>query len=71
MARRYILHKWSANRKDRRAWWASSQGTSTLLLPDGHLLTAFGTGYRSPGEAGKAFAPRDVGLIQWRVDSRL
>ena len=68
MAHRYILHKWSANRKDRRAWWGSSQATSTLLLPNGHLLTAFGTGYRSPSEAGKAFTPRDIGLIQWRVD---
>jgi hypothetical protein len=71
MDRRYVLHKWSANRKDRRAWWASSQATSTLLLPTGDLLTAFGTGYRSPSDAGaKAYSPRDVGLIQWHVSSR-
>lgn len=69
MEHRYILHKWSANRKGRDAWWASSQATSTVLLPDGSLLTAFGTGYRSqPGkQVASQSAPRDVGLVNWRV----
>ena len=66
---KYILHYWNANRVDENSWWASSQATSTVLLPDGSLLTAFGTGYRTqPGEKGPA--PRDVGLIKWRLIDR-
>ena len=74
---RYLLHNWVGNRKGSnenrpgpQAWWASSQATSTVLLPDGSLLTAFGTGYRSqPNTAGMP-SPRDVGLIQWRLNDK-
>lgn len=63
---RYILHVWTGNRKGPEYWWASSQATSTVLLPDDSLLTAFGTGYRSqPGPTG--LGPRDAGLIRWRL----
>lgn len=71
---RYLLHTWVGNRSGSnqnlpgpQAWWASCQATSTLLLPDGSLLTAFGTGYRSQPNAQGQSSPRDVGLIQWRV----
>ncbi|MSR59863.1 MAG: exo-alpha-sialidase [Planctomycetaceae bacterium] len=71
---RYLLHTWVGNRKGSnqsapgpQAWWASSQATSTLLLPDGHLLTAFGTGYRSQPNAQGMSSPRDAGLVQWQV----
>jgi len=37
--------------------FASSQSTSTVLLPNGTILTAFGGGE----------GPRDVGLIRWQV----
>ena len=66
---RYLLHVWTGNRKDENAWWASSQCTSSVLLPDGNLLTAFGTGYRSqptPAVANQP-KPRDVGLVLWRL----
>ena len=73
MAHRYVLAKWSSNRKGKNEWWASSQATSTVLLPDGFLLTAYGTGYRSqPLEeaAGSSslVSPRDVGLVRWCPD---
>ena len=42
---------------------ASSQGTSSVLLPDGNILTAFGTGYR----AELKYYPRDIGLVLWRL----
>ena len=61
---RYILHQWPSYRKDKNAWYASSQSTATVLLPDGTILTAFGTGYRSKG--GRE-GPRDVGLVRWQV----
>lgn len=65
---KYILHAWKGNRTGPEYWWASSQATSTVLLPDGSLLTAFGTGYRSqPAEGGPS--PRDAGLVHWRLNS--
>jgi len=64
---RYILHSWASNRKGPEAWWASSQATSSVLLPDGSILTAFGAGYRSqPGPNGPT--PRDAGLVLWRLN---
>ena len=64
---RYILHSWAGNRKGPEAWWASSQATSSVLLPDGSILTAFGAGYRSqPGPNGPT--PRDAGLVLWRLN---
>ena len=74
---RNLLHTWVGNRKGSnqsapgpQAWWASSQATSTVLLPDGNLLTAFGTGYRSQPNAQGMSSPRDVGLIQWRLSKK-
>ena len=64
---RYVLAKWSGNRTGANEWWPSSQATSTVLLPDGHLLTAFGTGYRCQPNANGKPTPRDVGLIRWQV----
>lgn len=44
---KYILHRWIGHIKDGpTAWYPSSQATSTVLLPDGSILTAFGTGCR-------------------------
>ncbi len=62
---KYILHLWPGLRKDENKWWPSSQATSTVLLPDGSLLTAFGTGYRI-GPASRQ-EPRDAGLVHWRL----
>ena len=74
---RYLLHTWVGNRKGSnqnlpgpQAWWASSQATSTVLLPDGNILTAFGTGYRSQPNAQGMSSPRDVGLIKWRLNNK-
>jgi len=68
MSHRYLLARWSANNKGDNYWWASCQGTSNVLLPDGTILTAFGTGYRVNFLSRPAtFAPRDVGLIRWRL----
>lgn len=74
LAHRYILAKWSGNRKGRTEWTASPQATSTVLLPNGSLLTAYGTGYRSQklaqsDDSAPLFSPRDVGLVRWRTVS--
>jgi hypothetical protein len=57
-----ILHAWPGDRNGENSWWPSSQATSSKLLPDGSIITAFGTGYRIGEEQG----PRDVGLVRWR-----
>lgn len=67
---RYILTSWPGNRKGPNAWWASSQSTSSILLPDGSILTAFGTGYRSQPDENGRHAPRDVGLVYWQIRER-
>jgi hypothetical protein len=42
---RYILHKWSAGEKG-DAYGYAAQASSTIILPDGDLLTAYGREYR-------------------------
>jgi BNR/Asp-box repeat len=67
---KYILHHWIGHIKEGpTAWYPSSQATSTIRLPDGSLLTAFGTGYRCQEKAKGQPAPRDVGLVKWRLAS--
>ena len=41
---RYILAKWQGSWRGPNSWIAGSQQTSTLLMPDGTIYTAFGTG---------------------------
>ncbi|HIG53861.1 MAG TPA: exo-alpha-sialidase [Candidatus Handelsmanbacteria bacterium] len=67
---RYIFAAWPGNRSDKWLWNRCSQATSSVLLPDGSILTAFGTGYRAEVIAGdeSAYCPRDVGLVKWRIN---
>jgi hypothetical protein len=74
---RYLLHVWPGNRKGPdenrpgpQPWWASCQSTSTALLPDGTMLTAFGTGYRTKVGPNNQCLQRDVGLVLWRLGNR-
>ena len=62
---RYLLHRWEATMKGFDALYQSPQGVSSVLLPDGKILTAFGTGYRSKGPAAKH--RRDIGLVRWQL----
>ena len=64
--RRRVLVSWTGNRKGDKGWWASCQCTSSVLLPGGSILTAYGTGYRSRSIDKALPAPRDVGLVEWR-----
>jgi len=65
----HVLHHWVGHiREGPTAWCPSSQATSTVLLPDGSLLTAFGTGYRCQDIVKGQPAPRDVGLVKWRLN---
>jgi BNR repeat protein len=68
---RYILVTYKgAKPKKGDVWWsAATQGTSSILLPDGSILTSFGSGYRvnpSPAPGADTYFPRDIGLIRWK-----
>lgn len=66
---RYVLDTWTGNRlrTESNFWWSGVFNTSSVLLPDGSILTAFGTDYREQTGAGNLPAPRDVGLVEWRL----
>ena len=64
---RYILDEWAGNSVG--AWWQSSQSTASVLLPDGSILTAYGTGYRATEPYLTTYRPRDIGLVNWRLES--
>jgi hypothetical protein len=62
---RYVLATWIGNLKDERSWFCSVQSTSTVRLPDGTLLTAFGTGFNNHADAKRC--KMDVALTKWRL----
>lgn len=63
---RYVLATWAGNLKDERSWFCSVQSTSTVRLPDGTLLTAFGTGFSNGADAKRC--KMDVALVKWRLN---
>ena len=65
---RYVLHRWNVGRKDRVPWHRSVQQTSSVILPDGTIYTAFGTYYRSEPAENGLIRPLDVGLVRWRPE---
>lgn len=62
---KYILAAWEGNLTGATAWFCGVQSTSTVLLPDGMLLTAFGTGFRNPANA--TVCKMDVALVRWKL----
>ncbi len=65
---KYVLAYWTGKVTGANAWWGLSQSTSTVRLPDGSLLTAFGTGFRN--EPTQPLCIMDVGLVKWRVSTK-
>ena len=64
-AGRFILATWEGSIVGDTAWFCGVQSTSTVLLPDGLLLTAFGTGFRNASET--KVCKMDVALVSWRL----
>ena len=63
----YILAEFTGGIKGEKAFHSATQATSSLLLPNGIILTAFGTAHRAKfNEQGK-LAPRDVGTVLWSI----
>ncbi|MSU36500.1 MAG: exo-alpha-sialidase [Pedosphaera sp.] len=65
---KYILASNNSTMKNGRENWGSPQSTSSVLLPDGSLLTAFGTGVRNV--PAQTLWKMDVALVKWRPDSK-
>ena len=75
---RYILASWVGNQKTSSSpgeklksggWQASPHTTSSVVLPSGSILTAYGTGYRQQSKGYEPFyGPRDIGLVKWNID---
>lgn len=61
LRRRYVLAKWSGA--------SQAQSTSTVLLPDGSLLTAFGSGYLSQPTKVDMAPTHEVCLVRWRLEA--
>jgi lysophospholipase L1-like esterase len=66
--RKYILASNSSIMNGERNSWGSPQSTSNVLLPDGTLLTAFGTGVRNVPS--QTLWLMDLVLLKWRPDSQ-
>jgi len=77
---RYILDSWVGKIKAAScpediiksgSWYCAPQTTSTILLPSGSILTAYGTNYRAQAKGWEPFyGPRDVGLVKWNVNEK-
>lgn len=65
---KYLLAYWTGKVTGRNSWWGLSQTASTVQLPDGTMLTAFGTGFRN--ESTQPLCKMDVGLVRWRVSDQ-
>ena len=63
---RYVLATWVGNITGATAWFCGVQSTSTVLLPDGMLLTAFGTGFRNL--PGTKVCKMDVAMVRWHLN---
>ena len=64
---KYILASNNSIMKGDRENWGSPQSTSNVLLPDGGLLTVFGTGVRNVPT--QTLWKMDVVLVKWRPSS--
>jgi hypothetical protein len=61
MDNRYILDQWTSTQDGTDGWMSSPGSTSTVVLPDGSLLTEYGTGERVVAGT----VPRDVKVVHW------
>ena len=67
ISKRYVLARWSANDTGALYYLWAPQGSSTIRLPDGTLLTAYSSGYRIYNPDAPQLGPRDIGLVHWQL----
>lgn len=64
---RIILAEWSGNLKGDTRWFGGVQSTSTVALPDGTIVTAFGVGFQNAPDTTQCMM--DIALVRWQVPS--
>ena len=62
---RIILAHWKGDIKGAHAWFSGVQSTSTVMLPDETIITAFGTGFRNAPD--ELVCIMDVALVRWKL----
>lgn len=62
---RFVLAEWSGNVKGDKAWYGGVQSSSTVVLPSGTIVTAFGVGFNNAPDTEPCIF--DIGLIRWTV----
>jgi hypothetical protein len=69
---RYVLADWEGSMSGPLSWLSGTQNTSTKLLPDGSLMTVFGSGARARPDPDMPVwgAQMDTVLIHWRLDKK-
>jgi hypothetical protein len=65
---KYILASNSSVMKGDRQSWGSPQSTANVILPDGDLLTVFGTGVRNVPT--QTLWKMDVALVKWQLGAK-
>ncbi len=66
---KYILTEWGWDtRGPSICAWGGPCGTSSVLLPDGSILTTFRTGRRAKAAGNGRFNPQDAELVRWRLN---
>lgn len=80
MDNRYVLASWTGINKTSSepekklktaGWYCAPHTTSSILLPSGSILTAFGTNYRAQEKGWEPFyGPRDTGLVKWNPNTK-
>ena len=65
-----FLSQWQGHHGSDNRWRGAPQSTSSVLLPNGAILTTFGTGIRSKPDPAITWGwgPHDVCLVRWRPD---
>jgi hypothetical protein len=63
MDNRYILDQWTSTQDGTDGWMSCPQSTTTVVLPDGSILTEYGTGENVVANT----LPRDVKIVHWSL----
>ncbi len=66
---KYILTQWDWPYKSPLiSAWGGPCGTSSVVLPDGSILTTFRTGRRAVPRGNDRYWPQDAELVRWRLN---
>ena len=62
---RIVLATWTGDIKGDNAWFSGVQSSSTVVLPDDTIVTAFGMGIRNAADTNHCLM--DVAVVRWKL----